>query len=274
MGGEPFVENGCEAVNHLTEKYWDRGYDAVTRKLGITPKLNWGGKSVVERDKKSFKQKSVKSEQRSGKKENTAPRTRSPDDLISGKERRSRHNTSRHPSSSADSIASWDRERYFEEVKSAQQGEQDSSLDRQSEHSDKVIRAYHLDPSDPARTPGDVWTLNTLSNSSLLNPRGDRDMSQYNQNGSLAPGQYQQGRSNSAQPPRTRGYYDDEEEYGSDYDDRRGSRYQTSGRGYDDRGYDDRGYDDGRGDYREEVVTERYRGVSQALVVRASSLTS
>ena len=282
--GEPFVENGCEAVNYLTEKYWDRDFDAVTRILGITPKLAPSGKTVVARINKSQREKN----RGTAKKENwnCAPRatgaTRSPDKT--GGKRHHNHNRtysdylSRKPRLSDDTIESWDRDRYNSQIRSAQLDgaeEEDSSLDRQSEHSDKVIRAYHLDPSDPPRAPPFVLPIITNTNSQKQGE--SRDMS-YSQNGGLAPGGYGgQGRSNSAQPPRTRGYYDDEEEYGSDYDDRRGSRYQTTGRGYDDRGYDDRGYDDGRGDYREEVVTERYRGVSQnqlALVVRSNLLNA
>lgn len=85
-------------------------------------------------------------------------------------------------------------------------------------------------------------------------------------NGGLAP-QSQQQRANSAQPPRSR-YYDDDDEYGSDYDDRYAHARRSNGRG-NDRGYDD-GYEQDNRPYEREVIeTERYKGVSQALVVRA-----
>lgn len=226
--GEPFVENGCEAANYLAEKYWNRGFDAVTRKLGIFP--NSRGPGAVTK--------------RSGKIANPASSR-------TGGERVGRRQKNRLPSPEG-SIESWDKERYRSQVESSQP-RRESSLDRQSEFSDQVIRAYELDPRDPTRRPANV-----LSNRDLRNAK----MSYAN--GNLGTGQYQQQqgqRANSAQPPRTRNY-DDEEEYGSDYDDRRGNRYQTTGRGYDDRDYDDRGFD------REVIETERYRGVSGALVVR------
>lgn len=262
MGGEPFVENGCEAVNYLAEKYWNRGFDAITRTLGIGSKSDTGDRRRSVARRKGSKYNS----------ENTAPApVTSAAGGFSG--RKKNYNSFSSTPSPESSIHAWEKERYREQIRAEQQG--DSSLDRLSEHSDQVIRAYHLDPNDPVRRPN--TTTNTiLLNANTNNPRDYPHKMSY-QNGSLAPGQYQQQqRATSAQPPRTR-YYDDDDEYGSDYDDRRGSRYQNTGRGYDDRdrgyGYDDRGgggggYDDRDGNYREVIETERYKGVSGALVVR------
>ena len=69
----------------------------------------------------------------------------------------------------------------------------------------------------------------------------------------LAPGGgYDNRRASSQQPPPRSRYYDDDD---SDYDERTGERYRTTGRGYGD------DYD------REVITTERYKGVSNALVV-------
>jgi hypothetical protein len=115
----------------------------------------------------------------------------------------------------------------------------DDSLERQSETSERVLRSYQLEADDPVR-PVDK----------KLQRESVRAMSQANGNAPPRP---------RSQPPRTR-YYDDDDD--SDYDERDGRRYRASGRGYEDR--DDRDYVP----YDREIVeTERYRGVSNALVV-------
>ena len=103
------------------------------------------------------------------------------------------------------------------------------------------------------------YTLNKETGEYFRQPLSGSRMS-YSNGGFGQP--QQQQRANSAQPPRSR-YYDDDDEYGSDYDDRNGRRHGTTGHGYDDR-YDD----DARPYDREVIETERYKGVSGALVVR------
>jgi hypothetical protein len=129
------------------------------------------------------------------------------------------------------------------------------SLDRESEVSERVIRAYESERDDPSRRAETVLSKKDLRK---LNSR-DPNMSYANgyASGGLAPGGYDNRRANSQQPPRNRYYEDDD----SDYDERSGRRRGATGRGYGDEYEDDRGYN------REIVETERYRGVSGALVV-------
>lgn len=121
----------------------------------------------------------------------------------------------------------------------------DDSLERQSETSWRVTKEYENEPDDPIR-PVDP----------KLERRRRRDSARMSYANGYAPsGAPSRPRS---QPPRSR--YDDDGD--SDYDEREGQRYRTSGRGYDDR--DDRDYPP----YDREVIeTERYRGVSGALVI-------
>lgn len=109
------------------------------------------------------------------------------------------------------------------------------SLERESETSRRVTREYENERDDPTRSVKSV----------LPDRRRGRDSAKMSYANGYAPSH---GRSQ-------RGRYDDDED--SDYDDREGRRYRTSGRGYDDRG--DRGYP-----YDREIIeTERYKGVSR-----------
>ncbi|KAK4540071.1 hypothetical protein LTR36_009812 [Oleoguttula mirabilis] len=110
----------------------------------------------------------------------------------------------------------------------------EDSLERQSQSSERLLKAYENEPDDPRR-PVDP---------KLEKRRRDSARMSY-ANGGYTPSQAP-GRPRS-QPPR--GRYDDED---SDYDEHEGRRQRTSGRGYDDR--DDREYD------REVIETERYKG--------------
>lgn len=115
------------------------------------------------------------------------------------------------------------------------------SLER-SETSERITRAYEDERDDPTRTVH-----------SVLSPqrRRRRDSARMSQANGYAP-----SRQRSQGPPRDR-YEDDE---ASDYDEREGRRYRTSGRGYNDRDDRDYPYD------REIIETERYKGVSGPLV--------
>lgn len=116
-----------------------------------------------------------------------------------------------------------------------------SSLERESLTSAQVIDDYESERNDPTRKPESVLSkrdLNTLRRDSKVGSRM-----------SYANGGYAPDRPRSQQPPRSRYDYDDD----SDYDERTGRRYKSSGRGYDDR---DDYYD------REIIETERYNGVS------------
>ena len=267
--GEPFVENSAEAINYLT-KYWDRGFDAINNRLHLFPNSGTYWTPETKGYARAHKRLRARAKE--------APRvgkvSASGENFAPSATGRRRVQNNRLPSPEG-SIESWDRQRFREQSDAGVAGAgfaRSPSFDRESLQSERVIRAYRVDPSDPVRTVESVLP-NAAASSTTGRRRRDReeqDRMSYG-NGNLGP-PGQQGRSTSAQPARSR-YYDDEE-YGSDYDDRRGGRYNTTGRGYNDR--DD--YDD-RGDYRETITTERYRGVSArdrdalALVVRLPSLS-
>lgn len=117
-----------------------------------------------------------------------------------------------------------------------------------SETSERVLRAYEAERDDPRRRPDPAL--------SVSGRRGNRNMASY-QPGGDSTGYAPRPRS---QPPRSR--YDDDGG-DSDYDDREGRRYSkgSGGRGY----RDDDDYD------REVIETERYKGVSTALVVSTAT---
>ena len=232
---ETFVELGAEGVNYVTEKHWDRIHDTIT-----------GRKSTNTTTE--TKERVVRSS------DDDPPPSQPSQSAVSGRSSVRRKQRNRLPSPEG-SIEAWDRESY-----SARSRDQvrSPSLDRESQRSEQVIRAYEADRSDPPARPEAV-----LPQKDLRKLRRDSRMSYGNNNGgyaqsNLAPSQQgDRKQSQSQQPPRSR-YYDDEDP-GSDYDERTGQRYRSTGRGYDDR-YDD-DYD------REVVTTERYKGVSGALVV-------
>lgn len=117
----------------------------------------------------------------------------------------------------------------------------DFQLEAQSETSERVLRAYENERDDPKRKPSASLVNSNKRNSGAM---------------SRANGDYyaRSERPGSQAPPRSR-YYDEDEE--SDYDERTGRRYRSTGRGYD--AERDREFD------REVVETERYRGVSLAI---------
>lgn len=127
----------------------------------------------------------------------------------------------------------------------------DSSLERESLTSAQVLDEYESERTDPTRKPESVLSKRDLNKLRRDSKVGSSRMSHAN-------GYAERPR--SQQPPRSRYGYDDDD---SDYDERTGRRYGATGRGYDDRD-DDRGYD------REIIETERYKGVSDALVVSAA----
>ena len=217
----------------MTEKHWDKIHDTIT-----------GGRNSTKTTE--TRERVVRSS------DEDPPPSQPPQSAVSGRSSVRRKQKNRLPSPEG-SIEAWDRESH-----SARSRDQvrSPSLDRESQRSEQVIRAYEADRSDPPARPEAV-----LPQKDLRKLRRDSRMSYGNQGGyansNLAPSQYDNRRqSQSQQPPRSR--YDDDE--GSDYDERTGQRYRSSGKGYDDRGYDD-DYD------REVVTTERYKGVSGALVV-------
>ena len=235
-----FVELGAEGVNWVTEKHWDTIHDTVS---------------------KPFKKKQDQNQNQNQKANNSQndklvySRTDPPPPSQSGKRRRQKN---RLPEPE-DDIKNWDKENY----RSRRDSIRSASLDRESQRSEQVLRAYESDPRDPPARAETVLSKKDLKK--LNRDRGAANMSYANGgygygNQSLAPGQYDQRRS-SQPPPRSR-YYDDDD--GSDYDEKSGRRYRTTGRGYDD------GYDDDRDYDREVITTERYKGVSGALVVSIS----
>ena len=223
---EAFVELGAEGVNYLTEKHWDTIHDTVTRKKKTSKDNN-----TQEYTREVDQEKIVFEEPNS-----------------SSKRRRQKN---RLPSPEG-SVRAWNKENY----RNRRESIRSESLDRESERSERVIRAYEADPRDPPAKPESVLSKKDLRKLR----RNEANMSYANgySNTNLQAPQQSDYRRNSQPPPRSRYQYDDDD---SDYDERTGRRYRTTGRGYDD------GYDDDRGYDREVVTTERYRGVSNALVV-------
>ena len=247
---EAFVELGAEGVNYVTENHWDKIHDTVAGAAGkVKNSVAPGANNNSSNDNR----------RRSGGQVNYSRQERyNPDyyrndydyggaSAVSGNTQNTRRRQrNRLPSPEGDAYR---KENYRDRRRSP-------SLDRESEYSEQVIGAYEQERDDRSRAAESV-----LSKKDLKKLRRDSKMS-YGQgygNGNLSTAP-RDARPHSAQPPRTR-YYDDDDEYGSDYDDRTGKRHSTTGRGYEDDRYDDRGYD------REIIETERYRGVSQALVV-------
>lgn len=222
---EAFVELGAEGVNYVAEKHWDKIHDTVTGKNRNTAAQDAQSRVSNNRD------------------QNQNP---PPASDICGKRRRQKN---RLPSPEG-SIEQWDKENYRHRRESIRS----ESLDRESERSERVIRAYEADPRDPPARPESVLSKRDLKRLRRNEAKMSYANGYANTNLQAPQSDY---RRNSQPPPRTR-YYDDDD---SDYDERSGRRYRTTGRGYDDEYENDRGYD------REVVTTERYRGVSGALVV-------
>jgi hypothetical protein len=130
--------------------------------------------------------------------------------------------------------------------------------DEESSHSERVLREYEAERDDPLRKPSASLVAKSVGLRLANDKRRDSvGMSQ------AAPGygRSEHGRSERATsqrgaPTRNDDYYDDE--YESDYDDRTGRRTRATGRGYD--AERDREFD------REIIETERYRGVSLAVL--------
>ena len=236
---ENFVELGAEGINWLTDKHYERAYDHVRGKAKGRDQRD----TTVQVDENIAPETQVRSDRR-----RTKNRLPSPEGELDG-DLASRYSTAGAAAGVGAGAAAGDG---AASATGGSRRRRDSSLERESETSERVIRQYERERDDPRRKPESV-----LPDRDLRKLRRDSRMSYAN---GYAPTQ-EQGRPRS-QPPRGR-YYDDEED-GSDYDERGGQRYRSSGKGYDDRDDDDRGYD------REVIETERYRGVSRALVVSAA----
>ena len=240
---EAFVELGAEGVNYVTENHWDKIHDTVTQRVRSGKQSITGGRDrdSRDRDRENYQPQNYRDSD-----DPPPPATAS---AVSGRSRRKQRNRLPSPEGS---IEEWDKQSYRQSTRDNQRS---PSLDRESQQSERVIRAYEADPRDPPVRPETV-----LPQKDLRNLRRDSRMSYanggngYGGQSTLSPQGYERQRGHSQQPARSR-YYDDDD---SDYDERTGQRYRTTGRGYDDR-------DD---DYAREVVTtERYKGVSGALVV-------
>ena len=230
---EPYVELTGEAVNYIVDKHWDRVYDKTSQGVQkVRVKSGLGG------DKAEAVAVGVGGE-------NVVPVAPAQSAVSRGSQRK-HVNSLPSPEPSEHSIEAWVRETARASNRDSRR--RDRSIERQSETSERVISAYESERHDPKRKPESV-----LSRRDLDRLRRDRKMSYANY------GNNQQQQRPQSAGPRTR-YYDDDD---SDYDEKSGRRYRASGRGYEDDDYDDdRGYD------REVVTTERYKGVSNALVVR------
>jgi hypothetical protein len=180
---------------------------------------------------------------------------RTKEKIIPGASSGRRRQRNRLPSPEGRAPENWDSRQDENRDYRRRSDRRSDDLDRESEVSERVIREYESERDDPSRRAETVLSKRDLNK---LNSR-EANMSYangYAGGNNLAAPQYDR-RASSQQPQRSR-YYDDDD---SDYDERSGRRYRTTGRGYDDGYEDDRGYD------REIVETERYRGVSGALVV-------
>ena len=255
MGGEPYVELVGEAVSWITTSgHYDRAWDKA---FGKNKESRVATKEIIQnnRDNAGVQQNGNYYSNDNGAQENNVPQAQSyvsargppaSSAANGGGQRRRQRNRLPSPEGDADN--------YYRD-NGQRNRRRDSSLDRESEYSERVVRSYEAERDDPRRKPESV-----LSKKDLRQLRRDSRMSYANGRdgyGSNLGAQQQNQRPRSANPPKSR-YYDDDE-YGSDYDERTGKRYNTTGRGYDD-GYDN----DGRGYDREIIETERYRGVSDA----------
>jgi hypothetical protein len=245
---EGFVELGAEGVNYVAENHWDKIHDPIYQYSSKT-KQYFRKKSSQQPQPAQDRSPSPAQQQQQ---QPQAPASNAPASAVSGRSRRKQKNRLPSPEGS---IESWNRDLYRQ---TSREDPRSPSLDRESQRSEQVIRAYEADPRDPPARPEQV-----LPKKDLRKLRRDSRMSYANGYGgggasNLAPGGgYDNRRASSQQPPPRPKYYDDDD---SDYDERTGERYRTTGRGYDDRGYGD-DYD------REVITTERYKGVSGALVV-------
>lgn len=203
---EAFVELGAEGINHLTEHHWESTYDRVRGR-----KNKHKNKNEHTGDGDGGGGKNSQSDSGSGRKATRDYRYQLP----SPERDRDADNAARR----------------------------EDSLERQSQSSERILKAYENEPDDPRR-PVDPKIEQRRRDSARMS----------RVNGGYAASQAA-GRPRS-QPPR--GRYDDDD---SDYDEYDGRRQRTSGRGYDDRDDRDYPYD------REVIETERYQGVSGALAV-------
>ena len=235
-----FVELGAEGVNYVVENYWDQVHDPVYNLSSKTKQKITGRKAPPPQQAQ---------QQQAAQPQDQPPPSAAPASAVSARSRRKQKNRLPSPEGS---IESWNRDLYRQ---TSREEPRSPSLDRESQRSEQVIRAYEADPRDPPARPEEV-----LPKKDLRKLRRDSRMSHANGYGgggsNLGPGGYDNRRASSQQPPGRSRYYDDDD---SDYDERTGERYRTTGRGYGDK-YDD-DYD------REVITTERYKGVSGALVV-------
>ncbi|WPH01587.1 pre-mRNA-splicing factor 38B-like protein [Acrodontium crateriforme] len=208
---EAFVELGAEAVTHLTNNHFETAYDKVRDRFSGS-----NSRQQQQQQPSDYANRSTTS--------------------TSAQSRRRQKNQ----------LPSPERDQFVQTTRSVRRND---SLERESETSERVLRAYENEPDDPRRKVESVLSVRT-------NRDRDRRDSANKMSTYLQPDRdgYAASQRPRSQPPRSR--YDDDGD--SDYDDREGRRYKSNGRGYDDR---DDGYD------REIIETERYRGVSsQALV--------
>ncbi|EME45984.1 hypothetical protein DOTSEDRAFT_70109 [Dothistroma septosporum NZE10] len=273
---EGVVENSLEAVNYLTDKHFDKGWDKYQKHVNGKTVEDTGYipyRGPFNDPERQVKQSSdsASSRKRDGRRSPTvraasctrikgaAPRSSpitpaaaaatgatvgatSCTATLPGSRRRQRN-----------SLPSLERETY-----------RSGTLQQESEESDRVLREYEEEVDDPRRRAESVLDSTDLSyiregrrasvvatSTSILKVKDDRRdsamASGYNDDYRGGDGYARDAPRPRSQPPRNR-YYDDDD---SDYDERSGRRYKSgSGRGYD----DDRDYD------RVIEETERYRG--------------
>lgn len=265
-----FIELAAEAIDHVTDKHFDNGYDYVRGRFGKPIKVSKSTTVADNNPRPDDQRDSYRDEQQRnsavGRRAQNVTTTPSPATPAPHKSHTLASSSSTAgpgaPRRYINQLPSPERERNFTDPASPdtrRDSRRPSSLERQSQTSERILRAYENEVDDPSRKVESVLPEYTH----LKGTNRNRDMSYANgyggDNASYAP-----SRPRSQQPPKSRHYDDDE---GSDYDERNGRHYRSGGRGYDDDR--DRDYD------REIIETERYRGVSssQALVVSLSTIT-
>lgn len=237
---EDALELGMEGLDRVTDKYYDKVYDKAKKHNPLSRKSGENN-YPTEQSTVDGAPEDQQSERRYRENEKGASRTNSKRSGGAGRPRAQLpspepedrdyyyHSSSQQPDghNNTSSGTTPRRRAYYDSYY-----DDDPELERQSETSERVLRAYENEKDDPRRRPDP--SLIGSARQRRSRPPKDSEMS------------YDYDRRPSSQQPRSRHYGDGD----SDYDERTGTTHRKTSRGYDD------GYD------REIIETERYHGVS------------
>jgi len=267
---EAFVELGAEAVNHLTDKHFDSGYDRYRKWVNgkkvesvVTPYRRdrdregegaAAGAAAAEDAPPSRSGRKSSGDLRSAAQSEASRQVRSsaggaPDALTAtsaGQTRRRHRSTLPSPERDIGTGATAAAAGAAAGYTYSSTSRRNRSLERQSITSDRVLREYERETDDPPCRPEKVLTPSQLQS---IPPTTAATTRTLRRDSAMASNYGADTVRPRSQPPRSSRYDDD---YDSDYDERTGRRSRATGRGYDDR--DDRDYD------RVIEETERYRG--------------